>query len=273
MPGHLNFWIILKGTMCACKKICNFLKKTPSFILHNLHWIASLLFIIGILLFLVWIFGIWEKDGLESASGSIFIAATLLFGLYSYQNDIAIRNSEFYMKIIIKYFKNSVKLIQDSGNNNIQWHAAIRYLQTVEDLLPRLSERSHREIYITDYVNTAYSISHIIDSIDSFKFFYGIANYNNKTEMDLYEESTPAKLGSCSRIDPAFLLFLAAFIEKAGRIEYSNRGKGDSLIDSMDTEYFKKPTKDYRTDDLFSCVIIKDYIRSYEGCRDLKPHA
>ena len=156
-------------------------------------------------------------------------------------------------------------------NNNIMWHQAINMLKTSENIHVRLIEESHIEIYLTDYINTAYSIINLLSSsIDSYKFFYGITNYHNRDDIDLFQECGANSFNN-HRICPDSLNFLACFLDKATNMLYDSEQNKKSLLDCRKEKYFKKITENYQTS-IFTkknpgISMIFSYIDAYKKCK------
>lgn len=263
---------------CGCKKMIG-LRDILS-ILGLLRSFAVLLLILG---FIFSSFGIYYScvDGGHSdrnyftAAGSMFTAAAFFYTAYRYLSDSIRKKSEFYLKQIKGYFKDAIRLISDpKNNNNVDWHLAVRFLKTATDLFLRLSERAHKEIYFTDYMDTAFRIFNVINKIDSYKFFYGVKSYLGKDDMDLYRESNPqGSLGyiSCLRVSPESLHFLGGFIDKANRIAHDNEVNKTAWIDCVEKGYFKIPiTADYQISSFANIPKIIEYVTSYSKCESAK---
>lgn len=159
-----------------------------------------------------------------TAAGTMFTASLFLFGIYCYQSDYSHKKSEFYLKKISKYFNNAITLIQDVNNNNIKWHQAIENLKACNNLKVNLTEKPHQEIYLLEYISTAYSLFDILRKIDSYEFFYGVPNYRDKNKAQLYEDSTPKTLDeSHYKISVDMLKSLCIFMDNANKAGFDLR--------------------------------------------------
>lgn len=272
--------------MCCCKEkclvevVCVFLKKAfyrhknkfPLVIACIFGFIGLALLIGGVLAILFSKNSPLNSKDFFTGSGSAFAAAALMYGASCYQMDSCKKSSEFYLDKIKEYFKQTIFFIEKNGNNNIKWHQAIRSLRTAADLLPRLTESSHREIYIADYINTAYSIVDCISRID-YKFFYGVQDYEDKNEMELYLKSKSPSVGlghSCPRIDPKQLLFLLCFVSRARNadtyMEEYNATIEKCISECLIGPLTNKPIPPLGVDRDFSPIQIKQYIESWNRC-------
>lgn len=185
--------------------------------------IASLLGMLG-LAFLVT--GFFSKKDLFSAAGAAFAAAGLMYTAYCYRLDSDKKRSEFYLMQIKEYFANAVNLIGNGANNSIQWHNAVISLKTAIDVAKNLTDNSHKNIFIHDYIDTVFKIGKIIDLAPSFKFFYGLEYTEYPEDGDtksLFQESHSSPNKSFRgivndniqrSISPWTLSFLCRFLEK-----------------------------------------------------------
>lgn len=172
--------------------------------------------------------------------------ATLTYQAHGNKKDAEEKKSKFYLRQIQKYLQDSMWIIAGNGqkNINIRWHQAINSFEAIEILQEKLTEKPHIEIYLTDYLNTAYSLINIITSIDSYKFFFGVNEYKDKSDDDLEKECQGLELFT-SKISPNSLYVLACFIDRASRISEDMKTNNTPILDCRNKAYFKKLDKNY----------------------------
>jgi hypothetical protein len=170
--------------------------------------------------------GFFSKRELFTGAAAIFAAAALAYTAYSFNKSTVVENSKFYLEQVKLYFQDAAKFIATSGNNAIKWHQAIRLLQTTVDLLPKITETAHKDIYFTDYLSTAYEIVNILATIDSPDFFRGEQNLNYGSKIPINKKS---------------LKYLICFLYKASQITYDNEGNGKSFAECISSDYFCEP--------------------------------
>lgn len=256
-----------------CQKICRKLINLTNWGRNNLGQVALAFFLLGVIFLIL---GPFFKKDLFTASGSLFTASTLLYAICCYQKDAKEQNSKFYLEQIQKYLQSYTELVNERRElkfvlviqNNIIWHKVIESLKATDSLREKLTEKPHIEIYLTDYINTAYSLIDIISKIDFYQFFFG-THYNNyhgdnsKSVSDsiLYDTSK-----TC-RIDPEGLYLLACFIDRAARISDDVNKNGTLITDCLNKNYFRKIDKNYGEFTIFAGVeIIREYIKAYNKC-------
>lgn len=260
--------------MCKQKSPCEIIiddfKLLINYAINNLEKLALVFFVLGVVFLMLGPF--FEKD-LFTASGSLFTASTLLYAIYSYQKDAKEKNSKFYLEQIQKYFSGYSELNINCEpryvpvtQNNIIWHKVIDALKATESLREKITEKSHIEIYLTDYIITAYSLIVIISKIDSYQFFFGVGYNNYHGVPPKHEDKTLYDMAKKNSISPKSLYFLACFLDRAGKIRYDVDENGIQIINCIDKEYFKKIDKNYdEFTQLFTgAEVIKKYIDIYE---------
>jgi hypothetical protein len=151
------------------------------------------------------------------------------------------KRSEFYLNQIKTYLANAVDLLQNGGNNNVQWHQATQLLKNVEHISKQLTELTHKHIYFTDYIDASYRIADILWKISDFKFYYGISDFEGKDSGSLYRESMPKTLDKPHyRIAPESLRYLCRVIDKATKASFDlNENRSDWKV-CFDSKYFQK---------------------------------
>lgn len=154
------------------------------------------------------------------------------------------------------------------GNNNIKWHQAIDLLKVSDGRLKlQLNDKSHKENYLLDFVDTAYQIISIVDEINDFKFFYGQKVYKEKDSKALFQQSN--SMGRCARIDPESLLCLARFVDKAARCSFALNEQEISPDKIYEEEYFASSISaslvSSFTQEHGSMKVIMEYIKDYRG--------
>lgn len=261
---------------CICCQISLALSGLTNWMKNNPIIIAFVFGFFGVF-FLISGFFSWENaEILFIASGSVFTASTIMYMASCYQNDAKEKKSEFYLKQIQNYLKASIWItgINHNDNNishNIRWHRAINSFKAVELLREKLTEKSHIEIYLIDYLDTAYNLIEIISSIDSYQFFFGVTDYKKndgtfKSDYELYGECQGPGLSTRS-ISPQSLYFLARFIDRASRVKEDIQTNSTLIIDCIQKSYFKKIDDNYGDfSKLANIEIIREYLSAYKRC-------
>lgn len=165
-------------------------------------------------------FSFSDKD-FFTAGAAMFAASALFYTAHCYLSDKNNKRSEFYISQIQKFFTSVLGYIKADDNSNIRWHQGIDCLITAERLSKKLTEIEHQVIYMTDLINLGYELVSILDSIDSYKFFYGLKDYKDREDSELYAESSGEFLKKKSyQVALKPLIELSAFIDKAARARY-----------------------------------------------------
>lgn len=262
---------------CLCVKITFIFKKILTGIKNYPFYIAAILF--GFFGFVLLYHGFSSKLDLFAGSAAVVAIAALMFSAGCYQVESRKKSSSFYLNNIKECLKEAVLFIEEGKNSNTKWHQAIRSLMIAVELSSRLTEDFHKEIYLNDFINTAFSIVNKISTIDSFKFFYGVADYITQDEISLYQISNPppsARLNRvCPRVLPEALAYLSRFIDKANSASYDNERNGTSLIRCFNSEYFLSPitralikSTESTIRDLAGIPTVIQYMDSYESCQN-----
>ncbi len=257
------------------------IKKYLSLIATIFIVILTLIFFSLGVIFLI--LGPSEKDYF-TASGSAFTAAVLLYAICNYRKDSKEKSSKFYLEQIQKYFQGFAELNIDRksrsvpvAKNNIIWHKVIDALKATEGLCEKVTEKAHIEIYLTDYINTAYSLIDIVSKIDFYQFFFGI-EYNDYHGAPVkHDDKILYDIAKTNKISPKSLYILACFIDRAARVSYDVNENGVLITDCITKEYFKPIDKNYGefTQFFTGAEVIKKYIDVYhkiETEEAKKPH-
>jgi hypothetical protein len=132
------------------------------------------------------------------------------------------KESEFYLRETEKFMEGSVTILKKAGNNCIEWHLAINSLKTAVKLSKKLTDRSHKYIFLMRYYNIAYEIVDILNKTgDDPRIYYGVQDYKEKDIVLLHNEARLCKLGDPSyRIDPYSIASLWLFLYRADQIHF-----------------------------------------------------
>lgn len=174
---------------------------------------------------------------------TILLDVLTLLGLvitwYIMQSDRKYKRSQSFLDNAQECFVKSVKLISHKNNDAIKWHRAIYSIREAVNIAKNITIDEHRQIYVASYFDTVLAIGIILEKIDSLKFFYGIINYKDMEDFDLYDLCYPKELKTESYdisefqkdnekraipINPALLSYLSRFLDKANKVAVKKEG-------------------------------------------------
>lgn len=223
--------------LCSIKNFKELYMLIKHYILKRSFGLSMLFILCAILLVY---FGFKTDKDLFSAAGAFTATAAIFYGSYLNHQDKTRQNSDFILNEVKNYLLTAVSSINERENSNIAWHKAINYLKQAEDLYDFLNEDIHKIVYVNNYIIAAYTLIDVINKIDSYKFFFGIKNYQDKTLEILFEESTPKDSflnGKMTAISCVELKVLQAFYDKASRYQCDRRDKNTIYSAMFNADY------------------------------------
>jgi len=81
------------------------------------------------------------------------------------KNDVSYRESDFYLNKISEYFEKTLSILSEDKNGNIKWVTVATILESAVALSKNITEKTHQETYIIEFITAAFVLADILSSI------------------------------------------------------------------------------------------------------------
>ena len=236
-----------------------------NYLQSDLFNLKTFLYILFILSFLMLLMGMVINTNYFIGAAALCAASAIVYSGYIFQSNQKYERSHFYLKESLELLSCTSEISQ-SDNNNIKWHKVISKLKAIYSLSKGITEVPHIEIFMIHYIDSAYHLKLILESINSYKFFYGVDDYIDMSDEQLYHQSQgDLTRNKQLRISKESLKYLQYFISKAAAANYDHEDHSVSLFDCWQKDYFTKPYSPNQSHNEFAKTpIIDKYIESLD---------
>ncbi len=176
--------------------------------------------------------------------------------------DVRFQRSSLYLKYAENYFERASSILGQAENNNVRWHQVMDALSAADSVRFKITDKSHRSIYMREFINTGNNVLYCLDKVDDYRFFYGCSDYKEKTPETLYNECA---VKSDKYIEPEELKKISAFVSKANKMAVDIKNNNPSASEIFQRNYFKKSIKSGTSEDVERPGVKRPYQRTIEA--------